>query len=58
MSQLRHHLGFDICRALAVKAVLLTALYYLCFGPSHQVKVDPVLIGAHLLSYAPVDSAR
>ncbi len=43
-------LDFEIFAALAVKAVLLTALYYICFGPSHQIRVDAQKIDQHLFS--------
>jgi len=33
-------------------------LYYVCFSPSHQVKVDPQALGQHLLSDAPAPIAK
>jgi hypothetical protein len=46
----RPSLRFDIAGALIVKAALLTILYYVCFGPSHQIKVDPQSLSQHLLA--------
>jgi hypothetical protein len=50
MSGKNPRLGFEIFTALTVKAVLLTALYYVCFGPSHQIRVDAQKIDQHLFS--------
>jgi len=50
MNGSRHRLSIDVVCVLALKAVLLTTIYYVCFGPSHQVHVDAAQLAQHLLS--------
>jgi len=58
MSRARQRFGFEILGVLALKAALLTALYYACFGPSHQTRVDSQQLDRHLFSSAPADDSR
>ena len=50
MSRKRKILSLEIILALAAKAALLTILYYVCFSPAHQPKIDARMIDQHLFS--------
>ena len=45
--------GHDVAWVLALKAVLLLALYLICFGPSHRVVVTPAQVAAVFAVAAP-----
>lgn len=50
MAILRDALARDVIAVVAVKVMLLAALYFACFSPSHRPPVDAAAVSARLLA--------